>query len=62
VYLPHSIVAWGSELRFKRRIIILAFDFGSDSSASDWGVLVVENKSLDRHGYVLARHQQKQRA
>ena len=35
VYLPASMLAWGSELRFSRRITILAFDLGSESSASD---------------------------
>ena len=34
VYLPASILAWGSELRLSRRMIILAFDLGSESSAS----------------------------
>lgn len=35
VYLPASMLAWGSELRFSRRITIFAFDLGSESSASD---------------------------
>lgn len=34
VYLPASILAWGSELRLSRRMIILAFDLGSESSTS----------------------------
>ena len=37
LYWPHSMLAWGSELRFRRRKTILALDFGSESSASDWG-------------------------
>ena len=36
LYFPHSIVAWGSELRLSRRITILAWDRGSASSASDF--------------------------
>lgn len=35
VYLSPSMLAWGSELRFSRRMTILAFDLGSESSASD---------------------------
>ena len=34
VNLPASMLACGSELRFRRRIIIFAFDLGSASSAS----------------------------
>ena len=34
VYLPASMLACGSELRFNRRITIFALDLGSDSSAS----------------------------
>lgn len=34
VCLPASMLAWGSELRFNFRMIILAFDLGSVSSAS----------------------------
>ena len=36
VYLPASMLAWGSELRFSRRIIIFALVLGSASSASAW--------------------------
>lgn len=35
VYLSPSMLACGSELRFSRRMTILAFDLGSESSASD---------------------------
>lgn len=35
VYWPASILAWGSELRFSRRMTIFAFCLGSVSSASD---------------------------
>lgn len=37
VYLSASMLAWGSEFRFSRRMTILAFDLGSASSASDLG-------------------------
>lgn len=40
VYFPHSIDACGSELRFSRRMTIFAFALGSESSASDYSVLV----------------------
>lgn len=36
LYLSDSMLACGSELRFSRRIIILAFDLGSASSDSDF--------------------------
>ena len=31
VYAPDSMLIWGSELLFRRRIIILAWDLGSAS-------------------------------
>jgi hypothetical protein len=36
VCFVHSIEACGSEFLFSRRIIILALDLGSESSASDY--------------------------
>ncbi len=36
LYLSDSMLAWGSEFRFSRRRIILAFDLGSASSDSDF--------------------------
>ena len=43
VYCPHSILAWGSELRFSLRMIIFALVLGSASSASDcegYGIVI----------------------
>ena len=40
MYRSASILAWGSESLFSRRMTIFAFDFGSESSASDCFVSV----------------------
>ena len=56
MYLPVSMLAWGSELRFSRRKTILAFDLGSESSASDCCVDCYSSPTALQHVQVPAHH------